>query len=181
MTATLVLGGPRSGKSHHAAALLAHHPMVTVVEALPQGDALTPPPPQGQCPPEWRSMRTLDLTRALLASRHPVLIDDLGGWLRGLLAEDGLARHPDRARKVLDARLDELGVALRAVPFDVVVVSPEPALAARPSDPAGPVEQLHGDLLSHVTRRVSAVSGRVHVLLGGRVLDLSSAPLVGVV
>lgn len=185
MTATLVLGGPRSGKSRHAAALLAHHPRVTVVDtstAAGSGHEADPAAPtslsQEQRPEAWDSLHTLDLTRALLASRQPVLIDDLGGWLQGVMAEDAATDDPGHARDVVEARLDELSVALRAVPFDVVTVSHEPACVRFPEDPS---DRLFAELLARVNQRVSASSTRVHAIIGGRVLDLSSAPLLGTV
>lgn len=183
MTATLVLGGPRSGTSRHAEALLARHPQVTFVATHRLAGAAEDPDlasrilrQQERRPEAWRTLETLDLTRALLSSRHPVLIDDLGGWLHGLLDEDSLASDPPRAREVVDARLDELCVALRGMPFDVVTVSHEPSWGRVPEDPQ---ERLYVELLSHVNQRVSAASARVLAILGGRVVDLSDAPLVG--
>lgn len=189
MTATLVLGGPRSGKSRHAEALLAHHPRVTVItartapgpgaDAQPDGqdaDQTPPPASRQQHHDGWDSLQTLDLTRALLASRQPVLIDDLGGWVRGLLDEEMLWSHPHRARQLVEDRLDELSVAMRAVPFDVVAVTDDPSWARLPDEPA---ERLYVDLLAQVNHRISAVSRRVYAVMAGRVLDLSSAPLVG--
>lgn len=185
MTATLVLGGPRSGKSRHAEALLAHHPRVTVVATRTAPDPEQDPDlaarlvrRREQQPDGWTAVQTLDLTRALLASRHPVLIDDLSGWLRGVLEEDPAISDPAHARDTVEERLDELSLALRAVPFDVVTVSHEPSWVHHPEDPA---EQLYVELLAHVNQRVSASSSRVHAILGGRVLDLSGAPLIGTV
>lgn len=183
MTATLVLGGPRSGKSRHAEALLARHPQVTFVGTHLLADPGDDPDlasrvarSQESRPEGWRTLETLDLTRALLSSRHPVLIDDLGGWLEGLLDEGSLGAEPERARETVDARLDELCVALRGMPFDVVTVSHDPAWGRLPSDAR---ERLYCELLSHVNQRVSAASSRVLAVMGGRVLDLSDAPLVG--
>lgn len=183
MTATLVLGGPRSGKSRHADALLAHHSQVTFVSTHRLSDCPEDPDlatrmsrQQERRPEHWRTLETLDLTRALLASRHPVLIDDLSGWLQGLLQQDSAAQDPERARDLVEERLDELTVALRAMPFDVVTVSHDPSCVRFPQDPA---ERLYVELLSHVNQRVSAASSRVFAIMGGRVVDLSNAPLLG--
>ncbi|RIK14831.1 MAG: adenosylcobinamide kinase [Acidobacteria bacterium] len=161
MTTTLVLGGPRSGKSRHAEAL---HLAARIARH------------QERRPRQWRTVETLDLTRALLGSRQPVLIDDLGGWLRGLLDEESLWSHPHRARQLVDDRLDELSVAMRAVPFDVVAVTNDPSWVRLPDDPA---ERLYVDLLGQVNHRISAVSHNVYAVMAGRVLDLSSSPVVG--
>ncbi|GGK69151.1 bifunctional adenosylcobinamide kinase/adenosylcobinamide-phosphate guanylyltransferase [Ornithinimicrobium pekingense] len=180
MTATLVLGGPCSGKSRHAAALLARHPRVTVVSTRPapaqEHDDGAPARSPEQHPAEWRTLETLDLTQALLASRHPVLIDDLSGWLQGLLDEDALADDPQRARAFVEDRLDELSVALRAMPFEVVTVSQDTSWVQVPQDPR---ERLTLELISHVNQRVSAACPHVYAVIGGRVLDLSRAPLLG--
>lgn len=185
MTATLVLGGPRSGKSRHAGALLARHPKVTVIATRPTEGTGQDPDLAGrlalgpeQRPAEWRTLETLDLTRALLASRHPVLIDDLSGWLQGVLAEGSLAADPQRAREVVEERLDELSVALRAMPFEVVTVSHDLSWVRLPDDPA---ERLYVELLSRVNQRVSASCSHVYAIMGGRVVDLSNAPLLGTV
>lgn len=185
MTATLVLGGLRSGRSRHAEALLARHPQVTFVATHAHPDPEADPElaervrlQQERRPAGWRTLETLDLTRALLASRHPVVIDDLGGWLQGVLGDDPLAEGLEQVRGRVEERLDELSVALRAVPFEVVTISHDPSGLRLPPDP---VERLYAELLSRVNQRVSAASSRVLVVLGGRVLDLSGAPLLGTV
>lgn len=185
MTTTLVLGGPRSGKSRHAEALLAHHPQVTFVATYRAPDpakdldlATRIARHQERRPKHWRTLETLDLTRALLGSRHPVLIDDLGGWLRGVLDQEMLWAHPHRARQLVEDRLDELSVALRAMPFDIVTVTDDPSWSRLPDNPS---ERLYVDLLAQVNHRVSAVSSKVYAVMAGRVLDLSSSPIVGTV
>lgn len=183
MTTTLVLGGPRSGKSRHAETLLSGQQDVTFVATRIVADRSLDPDlvariarHQERRPQQWRTLETLDLTRALLGSRQPVLIDDLACWLRGVLDEQGLWDDSHRARQVIEERLDELTVALGAMPFDIVVVTSDPSWVRMPDDPA---ERLFVDLLSHVNQRVSAVSARVHAIIAGRVLDLSDAPLLG--
>ncbi len=183
MTATLVLGGPCSGRSRHAEALLARHPQVTFVTTHAHPDPEADPElservrlQQERRPAGWRTVETLDLTRALLGSRHPVVIDDLGGWLRGVLGPHPVTEGLEEVRSRVEERLDELSVALRAVPFDVVTVSHDPSSPRLPEDPA---ERLYAELLSRVNQRVSAASARVLVIVGGRVVDLSDAPLLG--
>ncbi|WP_122260640.1 bifunctional adenosylcobinamide kinase/adenosylcobinamide-phosphate guanylyltransferase [Ornithinimicrobium cerasi] len=183
MTTTLVLGGPRSGKSRHAEALFAGVDDVTFVATRVLPDGAGDPDlvariaaHQERRPAGWRTVETLDLTRALLASRQPVLIDSLVDWLQGVLDEQELWSDPHRAHQVVDERLDELAVALQAMPFDIVVITSDPSWVRMSDDPA---ERLFVDLLSHVNQRVSAGSARVHAIIAGRVLDLSSAPVLG--
>lgn len=181
MTTTLVLGGPRSGKSRHAEALFDDQHDVTFVATRQVPDSDDPDlvariaRHQERRPRQWRTVETLDLTRALLGSRQPVLIDELADWLRGVLDEQDLWSDPQRAQQVVQERLDELTVALQSMPFDIVVVTSDPSWVRMPDDPA---ERLFVDLLSHVNQRVSAVSPRVHAIVAGRVLDLSSAPVL---
>ena len=89
-----------------------------------------------------------------------------------------LAEGEEQVRGRVEERLDELIVALRAVPFEVVTISHDPSGLRLPPDP---VERLYAELLSRVNQRVSAASSRVLVVLGGRVLDLSGSPLLGTV
>lgn len=154
MTTTLVLGGPHSGRTRHAEALLAASPAVT----------------------RLATAQTPELARALLAARQPVLVDDLAAWLRGVLDADDLWRHAERARLVVDERLDEVIVTLRGLPFDVVVVSTEAHAVRLPDVPS---EELYVDLLARVNQRLSAAASHVHAIVAGRVLDLSAAPPPG--
>lgn len=152
MTSTLVLGNAPGDVSRHADTLLRPHDGVTRVGGS-----------------------TDDLTRALMAARGPVLVDDVPGWLAGQLG-NRVPLEPAAAQRQVDAQLDELVVALRALPFDVVVLSRETAPTVAHPEPA---QTLLRDLLERVNRRLSAACRRVHVVAAGRVLDISGAPLVG--
>src|SRR5690606_33184349 len=101
------------------------------------------------------------------------LVDDLTDWLRGTLDSEDLWDDPTSAREVVKDRLDELAVAASAVPFDVVVLTTEPAWSLRPTEPR---DAFLVDLLAHANERVSTVSGQVHAIVAGRVLDLTGAP-----
>lgn len=181
MTTTLVLGDHRSGRSRHAEALLRDHDRVTWISTRPgpapdDGAASQPPPAR---PEGWGSLETLDLTRALLASRHPVLIDCLTEWLCGQLDDRALWDDPAGARATIEELLAELAVAARAMPFEVVLLSQElPQQAWGPQAP-DPHQLLLGELMSHVNQTLSAAADRVHVIVAGRVLDLSGSAVVG--
>ena len=169
MTTTLVIGGPRNGAARHARALLSAHPQVT---HLVTHDG---PGPEDS-PDGWRLVQTRDLSRSILGSRHPVLVDDLTDWLRGTLDGEDLWDDPASARGLVQDRLNELAVAASAVPFDVVVLTTEPSWSLPPADPR---DAFLVDLLAHANERVSTVSGQVHAIVAGRVLDLTGAPAVG--
>lgn len=181
MTTTLVLGAERSGKSRYAQSLLAAHQQVTFVATGPRPGPGDPdlthrlkqhqdPRPQG-----WTTVETHDLTRAMLNSRHPVLIDDIGSWVYGVIDDAGAWGKPAVVDQELGARVDELVVAWRHLPFDVVAVSPETGWGV-PS--RSPEERLLRDALGYVNGRLSRSSHQVHLVVASRVIDLSNAPLV---
>lgn len=182
MTTTLVLGGTRSGKSRHAESLLRGHERVTYVatRSLPElGEdedlAHRIRRHQARRPSGWRTVQSRDLTRCLIGSREPVLVDDIGDWLRGQLTDHRLWDSPDAARERLTTLSEELAVAAQALPYEVVLVTQDAALREWPREPR---ERLYLDLLGQVNHRLSAASTHVHVVVAGRVLDLSGAPLV---
>lgn len=191
MPTTLVLGGPRSGRTRHAVSLLREHERVTYVvtgeePAGPTHDAGTPgddaaadgafgAPPVTRLPSTWETVRTGELTRTLLCARRPVLIDGLTGWVRSELDAGQLWDEPSRARERVCALLAELAVAAAAVPFQVVLVGQDLSTAALPDDPH---QRLLVELNAEANTQLSAACRRVHVVLAGRVLDLSDAPVV---
>lgn len=171
MTTTLVVGGSRDSRTRHACGLLRQHEQVTWVQTRVAGTQDAPDLPAG-----WRVLPTGDLTHALIAARNPVLVDCLSDWLGGQLDDRDLWDDPVGARGLVDGLLDELVVAAQGLPYDVVLVSEE--VDGRAAAPGSP-ERLTADLLDHVNRRVSAAVQQVHLILAGRVLDLSGSRPVG--
>lgn len=182
MTTTLVLGGVRSGKSRYAEGLLRAHPDVTYVATGYLADGSDPEwlarvaQHRDRRPPGWRTVETGDVAGAVRRARTPVLVDCLGMWLtrlvddvRGWDAPDVASRHVARAR-------EDLVDAWRDAPTDVVAVSNEVGLGLVPPTASG---RLFGDELGRVNAALSAVSDRVVLVVAGRVLDLSRAPVVG--
>lgn len=172
MSTTLVLGAARSGASRHAESLLADHDQVTSVAARrpdPSGTEAT------RRREDWEHVETLELSRALMSARSPVLIDCLDSWVHDVLNEaqawDAGAQGPSMVHRLVD----ELLVAMMHLPYDIVVVSRESGWGVAPADPR---QALLRDLVGEVNRRVSAASQRVHLVVAGRVLDLSDAALV---
>lgn len=183
MTSTLVLGGTRSGKSRHAEFLLRDYDQVTFVATrsrpLHEDDPdLTARIQRHRVrrPKTWTTVETRDLTRALLGSRHHVLVDSVADWLWGQLEENSLWGQPNQAMERIDGLLDELTVAIRALPYDTVIVTQEPTWTPDSGDAR---QRLLNELLAHANQRLSATCQRVHVVIVGRVMDLSDAPLVG--
>lgn len=187
MPTTLVLGGPRSGKSRHAFSLLRDHDQVTYVvtgdgapDGTGQGDDVEAEgtfgaPKITRVPSSWETVRTVELTRTLLSARRPVLIDCLTGWVRSHLDTQNLWDHPVQARGTICSLLAELAVAAAAVPFPVVLVGQDLSTATRPDHPH---HRLLVELNAEVNTELSAGCRHVHVVVAGRVLDLSDAPVV---
>lgn len=183
MTTTLVLGGARSGKSRHAVSLLRDRPGVTYI-------ATRPAPGPGQDPdleerisrhrrsrPQgWQTVETHDLTRALLGSRQAVLIDCLPQWVRAQVTANEAWGRPEHAHELLAGLLAELAVAARALPFDVVMVTEDSSCGCLP--PEGQARLL-ADLVSEVNQTLAAACDQVHAVVAGRVLDLTTTPVVG--
>ncbi|WP_151524121.1 bifunctional adenosylcobinamide kinase/adenosylcobinamide-phosphate guanylyltransferase [Serinicoccus kebangsaanensis] len=183
MTSTLVLGSAGSGSTRHAESLLRRHPKVTCLtprtRPLPPGIAefrqrVGSEP--GERPSGWSEHPTGNLSMSLLAARHPVLLDSVADWLWSVVDDHELWDDPRAATLLLEPMLDEAVVALRALPYDVVLVSEEAPVAGVADDPA---DLLLATLLGHANRRLSAACDQVHLVLGGRVLDLSGSSPVG--
>ncbi len=93
------------------------------------------------------------------------MFDDLAGW------------DPSPHREwVLDAAMTELARAWAQAPVDVVAVTNEVGLGVVPPMPSG---RLFRDELGRLNARMAAASDRVVLVVAGRVLDLSTAPVVG--
>jgi adenosylcobinamide kinase/adenosylcobinamide-phosphate guanylyltransferase len=182
VTTTLVLGGVRSGKSRHAESLLRGRPDVRYVATAEPVDPADPgwadrvEAHRRRRPREWETVETLDLAATIRAATGPLLIDCLGVWLTRTI--DGLAgwERPGET----SARLGEVAADLRAAwegaPVDVVAVSNEVGLGVVPPMASG---RLFRDELGRLNSVLSAASDRVHLVVAGRVLDLSGAPAVG--
>lgn len=170
----LVTGGVRSGRSHRAEELLAHHPDVTYVRPRPLHDdpawaarlgVLRHRHPRTT----WSVTETGDLAEALWTP-GPVLVDSVGAWLTRLLDDAGIwdARAEDVTAYV-DEELDAALAALGGTDHDRVLITSEVGLGVVPEHRTG---RLYRELLGEVNQRVAAVSDQVHLMVAGRVLLL---------
>ncbi len=188
MTTTLVLGGVRSGKSRHAEALLAGPAPVTYIatgappdRADPGGDlagdrewADRVARHRARRPEHWTTLETLDLPGVLGRERGRVLVDCLGEWLTRRADEIGWA-EPLLEDRLRDA-CDELLGVWATTAADVVLVSNEVGWGVVPASASG---RLFRDVLGRLNAALAARADRVHLVVAGRVLDLSAAPVVG--
>ncbi|MFM6849945.1 MAG: bifunctional adenosylcobinamide kinase/adenosylcobinamide-phosphate guanylyltransferase [Terrabacter sp.] len=180
VTTTLVTGPVRSGKSRHAEELLWQSESATYVAT---GRLASPDDPewsrrvadhQTRRPTSWRTVETADVAAVIEAARQPVLVDCLGAWLTAVVDETGwddLVAAADVVRTSGDRLVESLGAA--TVP--VVVVTNEVGWSLVPTTPSGRFFQ---DELGRLNALVASVAARVHLVVAGRVLDLSDTPVV---
>ncbi len=167
MTTTLVLGAAHQDRSTYAAGLCGAVPPVRY--------RVTGPGPSDTSADTRRPIPADQLAQSLIGSRHPVVIETVTDWVWQLLEQHDLWSDPTGAIQALDPVLDEVLVAYSSLPHDVVAVSEEVGWVAAP--PTGH-EQTHREVLTHVNHRFSAHSDRVHLIIGGRMVDLSQTPSI---
>jgi adenosylcobinamide kinase/adenosylcobinamide-phosphate guanylyltransferase len=179
-TTTLVTGPVRSGKSRHAEDLLWQSEAVTYVAT---GRRATPDDPEWsrrladhrtRRPASWRTLETTDVATTVDAATGPVLVDCLGTWLTALVDETGWDDLV-AAADVVRAAGERLVGSLCAATVPVVVVTNEVGWSLVPTTASGRFFQ---DELGRLNAGVAAVSAHVHLVVAGRVLDLSNAPVV---
>ncbi|AKT52095.1 bifunctional adenosylcobinamide kinase/adenosylcobinamide-phosphate guanylyltransferase [Arsenicicoccus sp. oral taxon 190] len=178
---TLVTGGVRSGKSRYAESLVpATGPAVYVAPGPAPGDgdpewAHRVAAHQARRPATWTTVETADLAPVVATATTPVLVDCLGTWVSRVV-DDAVAWDDPAAAAaaVADAR-SRLVSALATAPGDVVLVTNEVGWGVVPEHASG---RMFRDELGRVNAEVSAVADRVALVVAGRVLDLSGAPVV---
>lgn len=164
MTTTLVLSGIARAATDHARTLLPAG-AVTVLA----------PDPLEETPSGWIVSGSADFTHAFLRSRAPIFIPSLDGWLDRLV--DDAAAWDDRAAALsaVTDPIEELATLWADAPWDAVAATSNPGLCAAPDDERG---RLRHEIAGIAAAKLGAVSSRVHLLVAGRVLDLSSAPRI---
>lgn len=186
MTLTLVTGPVRSGKSRHAESLMPDPARVLYIATGRRCDAADTADPEwadrvtrhrDRRPASWRTVETADVEGALATAEGPVLIDCLGTWVTAVV--DAAGWHDlEAAHDHLEARGQSLLAALTTTEAPVVVVTNEVGWSLVPTTTSGRFFQ---DELGRLNALVAAASDRVHLVVAGRVLDLTSAPVVGAV
>jgi adenosylcobinamide kinase/adenosylcobinamide-phosphate guanylyltransferase len=123
-------------------------------------------------------METTDVATALIDAdpEEVVLVDCLATWLTRLLDEAGAWSEVTGWMDKVTAETDRLLAAWQVTPAPVVAVSNEVGLGIVPATPSG---RLFRDQLGTLNQRVGACSDRLYLVVAGRALDLSAAPVVG--
>lgn len=183
MTTTLILGGVRSGKSRHAEALLSKAGDVTYVAP----GVTTPDEAEAewerrdkaqltQRNESWSTVESVDISAVIQQAPGAVLVDCLGAWLTRLLDELGGWDDPVGIEGWLAKARADLQSALNKVDRDVVLISSEVGLGVDPTTPAG---RIFRNELGVLNAEVGAACDQVHLVVAGRVLDLSQFPMAG--
>lgn len=172
---TLVLGGARSGKSHHAEQLaLQCVGPVTYVATAGEDDEemqLRVALHRARRPANWALVEEpVHLAEALYTHAHHggcVLVDCMTLWLNNLLfsehheyPETGLVTPPE----AWTAEIDALLTALPLLPGEVILVSNEIGLGVVPM---GAVTRFYVDELGRLNQRLAALADNVHLLVAG--------------
>jgi len=170
----------RSGKSRHAEDLLWDRADVTYVAAGGRPDptdlewSRRVEHHRSRRPESWQTVETTDVPGVVARSAGPVLVDCLGTWLTAVV--DG-AGWDDLVTAVAAVRIevDRLIESLCAATAPVVVVTNEVGWSLVATTPSG---RLFQDELGRLNALVAGVAARVHLVVAGRVVDLSDAPVV---
>jgi adenosylcobinamide kinase/adenosylcobinamide-phosphate guanylyltransferase len=177
---TLVTGPVRSGKSRHAEHLLRLEPSVTYVATGRRADPADAEwsrrvdDHQVRRPPSWRTVETADVAAVVGAARGAVLVDCLGTWVTALTDDAGW-HDLDAATARVRSEGRRLVETLCATSVPVVVVTNEVGWSLVPTTASGRFFQ---DELGRLNALVAAASAGVHLVVAGRVIDLSDAPTV---
>lgn len=187
MTAHLVLGGARSGKSAHAERLVApgESPVAYVATGTVTDAEMAERVAEHRRrrPAGWRVHETTDLA-GVMAGVDPwtaVLIDDLEGWLtarmdaHGLLTDAEVAALGPAGAAATDAIVEEADAWWTTAgtrPGPTVCVAGQPGLGVTP---LGAATRRYVDLHGRVVARLSERAGAATLVVAGRALPLPAA------
>jgi adenosylcobinamide kinase / adenosylcobinamide-phosphate guanylyltransferase len=167
---TLIIGGARSGKSHHAEALVTSAARagtyIATAEARDAEMAARVAEHRRRRGSFWRTIEEpLDLAGAIRAHAEParpILVDCLTLWLSNLMG----------AGRVVEHEAETLGAALRAARGPVVLVANEVGLGLVPETPLGREFRDHAGWLN---QQIAAQADRVVFVAAGLPLILKGA------
>lgn len=172
----LVLGGARSGKSHHAERLISQYPEVTYVAGgLPPSDddpewAARVAAHRARRPGHWETVESPDLAATLRTATTPLLVDCLGTWLGRELDALGAWQEEPGWQDRVDERLTDVVDAYARATVPIVAVSNEVGSGIVPATTSGRVFR---DVLGSLNSQVSARSDSVLLAVAGRVVELA--------
>lgn len=169
----LVLGGIRSGKSHHAERILAGADGVRYLATgpCPEGDgewSARVDAHRSRRPAHWTTVETPDIATQLLDDPAvPTLVDDIGGWLTA-----AMDRRSSWTGGSVTADIDALCTAVESFTGTLALVSPEVGLTVVPATAAG---RLFTDELGTLNQRLAALCERVVLVVAGQPLVMKES------
>lgn len=170
---TLVTGGVRSGKSSYAEAL--HTGPTTYLATGPTSDDADwqrrIERHRADRPKDWSTVETTDVAAALTNITGPVLVDDLGNWIRAAL-DDLDAWERDDWQPALTTRVDALTRAVDDYPDDLTIVTNEVGWSVTPVHRSA---RLFQDELGRLNQRIAGVCDRVVLVVSGLPLALKGS------
>lgn len=182
MPTTLILGGTSHDQLRHARHLLPRDGEVNVVrvggdpDSEKPGHRINAPRDLSDLPEGWTVQHTDDITRALLRGRCPSVVDGLDAWVIGMLDQWNGWEKPEKAAPKIEQAALEFSALWGQAPFDSVALSREGSMGLGVGDPKS---RIFVETLNKVNTIVTGVSKRTHLIVAGRVVDLSDAPVIG--
>ena len=177
----LVIGGARSGKSHHAESLLANAGPVRYLATAPtapddrewQQRVLAH---QQRRPTTWQTIETVDIAAELIKDDpRPVLVDCLTLWLMSVMDRHRIwdtsvgSAGRQSATAAIDREIANLVEAVRTTRVSTVLVTNEVGSGIVPDHESG---RLFRDILGRLNTSVGAACDRVDLVVAGRVITL---------
>ena len=169
----LVLGGIRSGKSHHAENIVSAAGAVRYLATgpSPEGDdswSARVDAHRKRRPPHWATVETPDVATQLQADAEtPTLVDDIGGWLTA-----AMDRRAAWTGGSIAADVDALCRAVQGFTGPLALVNPEVGLTVVPATAAG---RLFADELGTLNQRLAALCDRVVLVIAGQPLAVKES------
>jgi adenosyl cobinamide kinase/adenosyl cobinamide phosphate guanylyltransferase len=167
-----VLGGARSGKSAHAEGLPGAGAVryVATARRLPGDDEWDAriAAHRVRRPPSWITIEDTDPVAVLGEPGPPLLVDDVGTWLAGVL-DDTAAWDAPLPPPAVGERTAALVAAVAACPSPLVLVSSEVGLGVVPPTRAG---RLFRDELGALNAALAEACDEVLLLVAGLPLRL---------
>lgn len=169
----LVLGGIRSGKSHHAESMVSESGAVRYLATGPSPDgddswSARVDAHRVRRPAHWVTVETPDVAPCLRSdATTPTMVDDIGGWLTA-----AMDRHAAWTGGSVAAEVDDLCRAVQQFTGPLVLVSPEVGLTVVPATPAG---RLFADELGTLNQRLAALCDRVVLVIAGQPLAVKES------
>lgn len=173
---TLVLGGIRSGKSAWAESTMAAMAGVRYIATGPAADsepswAQRITDHRDRRPPDWNTVETAAVADELRRDPGvPTLVDDLGGWLTGVLDGRGWDGSP------ADTDVDDLLGAVADFAAPLTLVSPEVGMSVVAPTAAG---RLFADQLGRLNQRLAQRCDQVVLVVAGQPVWVKPAAAAG--